>query len=86
MKMIFTVSRKLNTTKLLVAALITLIGNYAQAQVCASPNTTIYALTSGGVIYPITISNANVGTKVNTATGSPNQANGIGYNSITGVF
>lgn len=86
MKMIFTLLRKLITTKLLVVALITLTANYAQAQVCSSPNTTIYGLTSAGVIYPITLSTANVGTKINTATGSPNQANGLGYNSITGVF
>ena len=86
MKMIFTLLRKLITTKLLVVALITLSANFVSAQVCSSPNTIIYGLTSAGVIYPITLSTANVGTKVNTATGSPNQANGIGYNNITGVF
>ena len=86
MKMIFTLLRKLHTTKLLAVVLITLTANFVSAQVCSSPNTTIYGLASSGVIYPINISTANVGTKINTATGSPNQANGMGYNSITGVF
>jgi hypothetical protein len=86
MKLIFTLLRKLNTTKLLAVVLISLTANFVNAQVCSSPNTTIYGLNANGVIYPINISTANVGTKVNTATGSPNQANGMGYNSVTGIF
>ena len=87
MKMIFTLSRKLNTAKPMLVVFITFATILAQAQVCSNPNTTIYGLTAGGVIYPITVSTANVSTTVNgTGKGSANQANGIGYNSVTGIF
>lgn len=59
-----------------------------QAQVCSSPGTTIYGLTGAAGIYPITVSNAATGAKINPAypNPAPNQANAIGYNSINGKF
>jgi Secretion system C-terminal sorting domain len=87
MKMIFTLSRKLNTAKSMLVVFITFATVLTQAQVCSNPNTTIYGLTSGGIIYPVTVSTANVATAVNgSGKGSANQANGIGYNSNTGIF
>jgi len=61
--------------------------NNARAQVCSSPSTTIYSLSNAGGIYPITVSNANVGTIVNsTSYGTSTSANGIGYNTVNGMF
>jgi len=65
-----------------------LFGGNVTAQVCSNPNN-IFGLTSNGAIYPINISNASVGSKINTAAysgASPNQSNAIGYNSINGKF
>lgn len=60
----------------------------ANAQACTSPGTTIYGITSSANIYPIAVSNANVGAKINPAYGAPapNQANAIGYNANNGKF
>jgi hypothetical protein len=63
------------------------VSNNSGAQVCSSPSTTIYSLSNAGGIYPITISNANVGTIVNTTSyGSSTSANSIGYNTANGLF
>ncbi len=63
------------------------VSNNSGAQVCSSPSTTIYSLSNAGGIYPITISNANVGTIVNsTSYGSSTSANSIGYNTANGLF
>ncbi len=83
--MIFTLLRKQFAVAFLSISILTLTSP-VNAQVCSSPGTTIYGLNSSGVIYPITLSNANVGSKINTATGSPNQANGLGYNNMNGLF
>jgi len=58
------------------------------AQVCSNPNN-IFGLNSSGQIFPINISNANVGSQINTTAysgASANQANAIGYNSVNGMF
>src|SRR5580704_17025261 len=71
----------------LIAAI--LICSYfgVSAQVCSSPTATIYSLSNAGGIYPISVSNANVGTVVNsTSYGSSTSANGIGYNTVNGSF
>ncbi len=61
--------------------------NFASAQVCTSPSTTIYSLSNAGGIYPVSVSNANVGSIVNsTSYGSTASANGIGYNVLNGSF
>lgn len=72
-----------------VFVLLLLSTNKLTAQICASPSTTIYGLTSSGAIYPITVSNAAVGTVVKNSTysgNSANKANGLAYNSTNGKF
>ncbi len=62
--------------------------NRVNAQICSSPSTIIYGLTSAGGIYPITISTAVVGSAITPAYSgnAPSQANGLGYNSLNGKF
>jgi len=58
------------------------------AQVCSNPNN-IFGINGGGQIYPINVTNASVGSQINTTayTGaSANQANAVGYNSVNGQF
>ncbi|GAC1422387.1 MAG: hypothetical protein NVS1B13_11710 [Flavisolibacter sp.] len=62
------------------------LSNQSFGQVCASPSTTIYGITSSGVIYPINVSNAAVGAAVNTAYGSPSSSNALGYSGVNGNF
>ena len=78
----------INLTKaLLLSAAFILITNLSSAQVCASSGTVIYSLSNAGGIYPITVSNASVGTIVNsTSYGSSTSANSIGYNTVNGLF
>src|SRR5579871_1043099 len=59
----------------------------SHAQVCANPGTVIYSLSNAGGIYPVTVSNANVGSIVNTTSyGSSTSANSVGYNNVNGLF
>ncbi|MBS1974385.1 MAG: T9SS type A sorting domain-containing protein, partial [Bacteroidetes bacterium] len=58
------------------------------AQVCGNPNV-IYGMTGSGGLYPIDITNGNVGAKINSAAypaPAPSGANAIGYNTINGKF
>src|SRR5438309_1410669 len=57
-----------------------------QAQVCANPAGTIYGITTAGLIYPINTSNAQEGSALNVAAGSPYTADAIGYNRTNGKF
>jgi hypothetical protein len=50
----------------LVILLFILSGNAAFAQVCSNPGGVIYSLSNAGGIYPITVSNASVGSVVNS--------------------
>jgi type IX secretion system substrate protein len=70
------------------AALSFFAAQNCQAQVCSSPSTIIYGLSSTGGIAPITVSSASVGSNVNSTAYSvaTTHANGIGYNSINGKF
>ncbi|HLK27676.1 MAG TPA: T9SS type A sorting domain-containing protein [Puia sp.] len=73
-------------TLALSAALVVVL-NESNAQMCTNPGTTIYSLSNAGGIYPITVSNANVGSIVNaTAMNSTSAANGVGFNTINGLF
>jgi hypothetical protein len=66
-------------------AVFALLSKQDNAQMCASG--VIYSLSNAGGIYPISISNASVGTIVNsTSLGSTGGANGIGYNTLNGLF
>ena len=57
------------------------------SQVCSDPANIIYGLDFNGKIYPITVSNASVGTDINiTNPSKPNNSNAIGYASTTGKF
>ena len=61
--------------------------NLSNAQICSSSNPVIYSLSNAGGIYPITVSNASVGSDVNsTSYGSSTSANSIGYNTVNGLF
>jgi len=61
------------------------ITNISSAKVCSS--SVIYSLSNAGGIYPITVSNASVGSMVNTTSyGSSTSANSIGYNTSNGLF
>ena len=81
-------------TRIRCAACVTLVLflcsiNKSMAQICASPSTVIYGLTSDGAIYPINVSNASSGTVVKNTTYSGNSAksaNGLAYNSTNGKF
>lgn len=76
----------LNFFKLAILLFI-LSGNAAFAQVCSNPGGVIYSLSNAGGIYPITVSNASVGSIVNsTSYGTSTSANSIGYNSQNGLF
>jgi len=87
MKNLFTkASTNVSKVFILCIAFISIINN-SRAQVCSSPSTTIYSLSNAGGIYPITVSNANVGSVVNsTSYGSSTSANSIGYNTVNGLF
>ena len=57
------------------------------SQVCSDPANVIYGLDGNGRIYPITVSNASVGTDINiTNPSNPSSSNAIGYASTTGKF
>ena len=60
----------------------------ASAQVCSSPSTVIYGLTSTGQIRPITVSTAAVGAAITPSYSgnSPSSCNGLGYNPVNGKF
>jgi hypothetical protein len=69
------------------SAALMLISKQDNAQMCTSPGSVIYALSNSGNIYPVTVSTGSVGTVINsTALNSTNSANGIGYNSVNGIF
>jgi hypothetical protein len=58
------------------------------AQVCSNPNN-IFGLSKSGNIYPIDITNASVGSVINTAAypgKAPKQANALAYNTVNGLF
>lgn len=57
--------------------------------VLGNPTTTIYGLTSNGVIYEINSTNATISKTIknNTYSGnSPSNANGLAYNTVNGKF
>lgn len=57
------------------------------SQVCSDPANVIYGLDFNGKIYPITVSNAAVGTDINnTDPSNPDNSNALGYASTTGKF
>ena len=57
------------------------------SQVCSNPANVIYGLDFTGNIYPITVSNAAVGTDINiTNPTGANNSNALGYASTTGKF
>lgn len=57
------------------------------SQVCSDPANVIYGLDFNGKIYPITVSNAAVGTDINiTNPTGANNSNALGYASTTGKF
>ena len=60
----------------------------SEAQVCSNPNTTIYGLTATGSIYPISVSNANVGAALNPVYPgyAAAESNAMGYNPTNGKF
>ncbi|MBL0337506.1 MAG: T9SS type A sorting domain-containing protein [Chitinophagaceae bacterium] len=61
----------------------------AHCQLCQDPSAVIYGLTNNGAIYPITVSNASVGTTVKSSSysgNSANSSNGLGYNATNGKF
>jgi hypothetical protein len=87
MQLIFTKYsvRFLKATALAIAFLF--ISKQDFAQICANPGSIIYSLSNSGLISPITVSTGAVGTTVNTAySSSTSSANGIGYNTINGLF
>lgn len=88
MKMILIFTRNRKTLFLLLAVCLMAVTEI-NAQVCASPATTIYGLTGNGEIYPINVSNAAIGTVVKNSTYSgntPNKSNSLAYNSTNGKF
>ncbi|MGC4036213.1 MAG: hypothetical protein QM764_09640 [Chitinophagaceae bacterium] len=57
--------------------------------IMGNPLTTIYGLTSNGIIYEISTSNASITRTIknNTYSGnSPSNANGLAYNTFNGKF
>ncbi len=96
MKLVFTQKESSYAKSILLAIFCIVASQTLSAQICASPNTIIYGLDGSGNIYPINVTNANVGSLVNTAnystatTGytpsSPSQPNGFGYNTANGLF
>jgi hypothetical protein len=87
MKTISTKALNVFSKTLIFSALAFCLVNTAKSQVCSSPSTVIYSLSNAGGIYPITVSNGNVGSIVNsTSYGSSTSANGIGYNTNNGLF
>jgi hypothetical protein len=59
----------------------------SNAQVCNNPGSVIYALSNSGNVYPVTVSTGAVAPAVNsTSLGSTSSANGIGYNTVNGLF
>ena len=84
------ISRKLPILSLkavIFSALFILIFTQSNAQMCTNPGSTIYALSNSGNIYPVTVSNGTAGSVINsTSLNSTNSANGIGYNTVNGLF
>ena len=82
------ISRKFPTISfksLVFSSALILIFTQSNAQMCASG--TIYALSNSGNIYPVTVSNGSAGSVINsTSLNSTNSANGIGYNTVNGIF
>ncbi len=89
MKLIST-HKKSNLIKACIVAIFSIVLSHTlQAQVCSSPNTIIYGLDGAGNIYPINVTNASVGSVMNTAaytTPLPNQSNALGYDNVNGFF
>ncbi len=82
------ISRKFSTRsfkKLAFSAIFILILKQSNGQMCASG--TIYALSNAGNIYPVSVSSGSAGAVINsTSLNSTNSANGIGYNTVNGIF
>jgi hypothetical protein len=77
--------RLLLVTFLTSISIILYISGYTQ--VCSDPANVIYGLDANGKIYPITVSNASVGTDINiTNPTGANNSNALGYASTTGKF
>jgi Secretion system C-terminal sorting domain len=88
MKTILTLTR-LRIAVITTAAMILFNSTRSEAQICASPATIIYGLSSAGAIYPINVTNATTGVVVKNTTYSGNavtKANGLAYNSTNGKF
>ena len=58
------------------------------AQICSNPNSVIYGLSINGFIYPITVESGAASAAINPAYSgnTPDEANGLGYNSQNGKF
>lgn len=74
--------------KVLLVLSFTLFGLGAVHLYAQSCNTTtMYGLTGGGLIYPITMANANVGAAITPAAANGTQnANALGYNPTNGKY
>jgi len=59
-----------------------------RAQICQDPTDTIYGLSTTGVIYPINVNNATIGTNLDSLTdgNAPVNSNGIGFSKLNGRF
>ncbi|HLK28099.1 MAG TPA: hypothetical protein VKT28_05925, partial [Puia sp.] len=87
MKHNFTLSAKKHANVFILALACVVTMQNLDAQVCSNPNN-IFGVTANGAVYPINITNAAVGSQLNTASyaTSPSQSNAIGYNTINGKF
>lgn len=79
-----TVENLFRSATLLILSLI--YSSESAAQVCADPAKYIYGLSATGIIYPINVTNAGVGTALNTPYGSPSSPNAMGYHGANGKF
>ena len=84
------ISSSVRRNAVIFACILFLAGTHkSEAQICASPATTIYGLANTGAIYPINVNDASVGTVIKNTTyagNAVNRANGLGYNNANGKF
>lgn len=59
-----------------------------RAQICQDPTDTVYGLNLTGVITPINVNNATIGTNLDSLTdgNTPINSNGIGFSKLNGRF
>jgi len=80
--------RALKQSPIILLCMMFLFMQKATAQVCSDPAGTIYGMDNSGVIFPISVPSAVVGTRINPAyTGNaPSACNAIGYSPSNGRF